>query len=120
MRACVAGLVLMSMGCKPPPEAPAELDELSRYLYREWESPDPLVMSEGLNNLDVFLADYDLDAHVNDRSFELELLTREDLDASGIDWPTDRPLGELLFDYLQARSRRGRAVRRRAGKGARA
>ena len=37
-----------------------------------------------------------------------------------IDWPTSRPLGECLFDYLQARSRRGRSVRRRSGKGARA
>ncbi len=36
-----------------------------------------------------------------------------------VTWTTDRPLGDCLFEYLQARQRRGRAIMRRSGKGAR-
>ena len=52
---CLLACVVLA-GCKPPPpEAPTELGDLNLYLYREFESEDPAVMSAGLANLESFL-----------------------------------------------------------------
>ncbi|MBT3217957.1 MAG: hypothetical protein HN348_02620 [Proteobacteria bacterium] len=83
-------LILISLlGCKkPPPEAPKELNELSRYLFREWDNEDPLVMQAGVENLRDFLADLDLEGKVNDRSFTLDPIREDDLD---VDHPDRDP-----------------------------
>lgn len=90
-------LVLMSsLACKAPPEAPTELNELSRYLYREWPTEDPEVLAVGVRNLETFLADFDVsaEASVQDRSWELTPLIEEDVE--GITRPEDRALEDLL------------------------
>ena len=54
MSPLLVGLLLL--GCrKAPPEAPKDLQELSRYLYREWQNDDPEVMAAGMDNLHAFL-----------------------------------------------------------------
>lgn len=58
-------------------------------------------------------------ARFGEHAAALEVLCR----AAGVDlvtWITDRPLGDCLHEYLQARLRRGRTVRRRSVGGARA
>jgi hypothetical protein len=80
-------LLLLSLliACKPPPEAPAELDDLSRYLYREWGDEDERVQASGLANLEAFLAGIDegkgltKDTGIQQRSWTLPLLTEDDV-----------------------------------------
>jgi hypothetical protein len=69
------------LACTPPPEAPSELNDLTRYLYRTQADPDDAVVKAGLDNLQLFLADKDLsgDASVNDRSWALDDLREEDV-----------------------------------------
>ncbi|MEL6345467.1 MAG: hypothetical protein AAFV53_20330 [Myxococcota bacterium] len=85
---------LALLGCKAPVEAPSELNELSRYLYREWDNEDPEVMQRGLENLAVFMDGLDMDAGVNDRSFLMEPPTAEDL--ADIDRPEERDPADML------------------------
>lgn len=79
------------LACTPPPDAPSELNDLVRYLYRTQGDPDDEVVKAGLVNLQAFLADKDLsgDASVNDRSWALDDLTEEDV--AGLERP-DRDL----------------------------
>lgn len=79
---------VFTTGCKAPVEAPTELSELSRYLYREWSNPDPSVMASGVENLHDFLVDVDLSKKVLDRSWILADITEEDI--FDIDWNTSR------------------------------
>jgi hypothetical protein len=72
-------LLLLTTGCKAPPEAPAELSDLARYLYANWDNEDPDYMMVGLNGLDEFIGDVDLDTPVLDRSWELASLTADDV-----------------------------------------
>ncbi len=44
-------LLFVASGCKPPPEAPAELDELAGYLYAHHPDEDPAAMQVGLEAL---------------------------------------------------------------------
>ncbi len=83
-------LLVFAVGCGKPPVAPQELDELTRYLYREWNNEDPEVLSAGLDNLVDFFADVDLDPdeHVLDRSWELTPIKRSDI--HDVEWPHDR------------------------------
>jgi hypothetical protein len=69
MRIWLAASMLGLAACKAPPEAPEELDELSKYLYREWGNEDPEVPAVGLAGLADFLAGLDLEGPLNDRSF---------------------------------------------------
>jgi|GEM_PF-673674 len=85
----LAALIAHLAGCAPPPEAPTELSDLSRYLYREYNHEDPRVMQAGAANMFDFLSTLDLDGERLDRSFEPEDLQEEDV--FDIDRP-DRPL----------------------------
>jgi len=78
---------LIVAACKKPPEAPKELNELSTYLYQEWDNEDPALMEAGLANLHAFLEDEDLEAGIMDRSWELEPITRSNV--SDIPFPED-------------------------------
>lgn len=67
MRTAVLPL-LLAIACNPPPEAPGELDDLSRYLFASWS--DEAAATAGLDTLQVLLDDVDLDDDdVDDRSF---------------------------------------------------
>jgi len=76
----VVGLVVASTGCKAPPEAPTELNELSAYLFRNYEAEDDRVLPLGLANLYEFFEDVDLDVKYGDRSYSLTPLTEDDID----------------------------------------
>lgn len=87
-------VLLLLVGCAPLPEAPTELNELSRYLYREYNHEDPRVMQEGMANMYDFLATLDLATEEKeDRSFVPENLHDEDV--VDIVRP-DRPLEDCL------------------------
>ena len=93
----------LAFGCQPPsPEAPTEVSELSRYLYREWANPDPEAMEAGLLNLWDFLADVDLESANVDRSWVPEVLEPEDV--TDIQRPEDRELSALLAISMAGRS----------------
>ena len=91
LRSVVATIGLVSLilpGCKRPPEAPAELDDLSKYLYREWDNEDPEVLAVGLDNLRAFLQDVDMEGAVLERSWELTSIASTDV--AGVPHPADR------------------------------
>ena len=51
------GLVLLSAsGCKPPPPAPEKLEELADYIFAHADDEDQIELSNGLDNLDVWLS----------------------------------------------------------------
>jgi len=45
----------IALGCKPPPEAPAELDELAGYIYSHHPDEEPAAMEVGLEALTTWL-----------------------------------------------------------------
>lgn len=90
-RLLIALLVLC--GCAPLPEAPTELNDLSRYLYREHANDDPRVMQVGAANMVDFLSTLDLGGERADRSFEPDHL--QDEDVADLTRP-DRPLDGCL------------------------
>lgn len=96
-------VVLGAAGCVAPPEAPQELGELSRYLFREWDNPDPRVMSAGLRQLESFLTDVDLDDDAKDRSWVVEDLVAGDV--HDIERPEDRNLVDCLGVSVSGNSR---------------
>lgn len=78
-------------GCfSPPPEAPEELNDLLRFIYREWDHPEPSVMASAFVQMDKFLRDVPADGKRDERAFSVVPLEPEDLE--GITWPTERNL----------------------------
>jgi hypothetical protein len=71
---------LLALGCKPPPEAPTELDELSAYLFRNWETEEEGVLEVGMYNLRQHFSTVELDVGFNDRSYQLSVLADTDFD----------------------------------------
>lgn len=79
-----------AMGACAPPEAPTELNDLSRYMYREWDAADERTRVAGMANLDAFLTTVDIGSDsLDDRTWTLTDL--QDEDVAHIDRP-DRPL----------------------------
>jgi hypothetical protein len=74
-----AGIGLLALACRPPPEAPTGLSDLSRYLLREWGAEDPRVLEAGIENLASELAALDLEGERADRSFAPEDLDEADI-----------------------------------------
>ena len=64
-------------GCRKPPEAPQQLDELTKFLYQEWDNEDPAVMEAALENLYNLLKKEDLEAGILDRSWELTPISKD-------------------------------------------
>ena len=74
-------------GCRKAEPAPSELNDLARYLFREFEDPEAL--AEGLLNLETHFATVDFEANsVRDRSWVLESL--QPADVEGLTVPADR------------------------------
>ncbi len=68
-----------TLGCKAPPEAPEELSELSRYLFREFESEEWGVREAGMGNLAAYFADQDLTVAWQDLSYTIDDLAADDV-----------------------------------------
>ncbi len=82
-----------AVACTPPPEAPSDLEELSTFLFAEFES-EADVLAAGVVNLETFLLDFEstntlaADANRRDRTWSLPILGYESMDM------TDRPADE--------------------------
>jgi hypothetical protein len=75
----LSGLSLLVAGCKAPPDAPTELDELTSYLFRNWEAQEEGALEVGMFNLQALFADMDLDVGYGDRSYQIENLSSDDI-----------------------------------------
>lgn len=53
--AVYAGVAVLSMGCKPPPQAPAKLENLCDYIFGHADDEDPEAVIAGLENLNLWL-----------------------------------------------------------------
>lgn len=86
--------LLVLGACKRPPEAPKQLDDLSQYLYAEWDNEDPEVLAVGLANLRLQLEKIEMDSgNVNDRSWELSPIAANV--AAEVDGPDEDPADTL-------------------------
>ncbi|MCB9796325.1 MAG: hypothetical protein H6741_26825 [Alphaproteobacteria bacterium] len=82
MRPTLIALLLLAVGCKKPVEAPAEVEELSSFLFMEWDNEDPAVMEAGLVNLLAIADGLDLSAEVEERAFTVQGgISREEVEA---------------------------------------
>jgi len=79
----VVGLLLLVLssgtGCERIPEAPTELNELSAYLFRNFEHEQEETRSTGMANLQAFFADVDLTQPYQDLAYAVDDLTEEDV-----------------------------------------
>ncbi len=79
--------MLLFLACTAPPPAPTEMNDLARFLLREFGGEDE-TLEEGLVNLYGLLDGIDLTADPDDRVYELADLDTTDL--AGLERP-DRP-----------------------------
>jgi hypothetical protein len=82
-------LLLLLTACLPPPEAPSELSDLIRYLYREFDAEDRRVLEAGVTNLDSFFSSLDLEGSLDARSFIPDDF--DDADVAGVPHPDVPP-----------------------------
>lgn len=83
MRAALALTLLpLMVGCKEAIVAPTELNELSRFLFVEWDNEDPEVMSAGVTGFDTWSAGVERspDASLEDRFYSITPITRPDVE----------------------------------------
>ena len=73
-------LAVASAGCQRSPEAPTELDELSAYLFRHFETDEEGALEAGMGNLHDFFRDIDLYVPYQDRAFATSPLTEDDIE----------------------------------------
>ena len=79
-RASVAAVLLATTsGCGSLPEAPTELSSLSTWLFRNFYSDDPDVMSVGMGNLQVLFEQRGIDGDYDDQAWTIEPLTEDDV-----------------------------------------
>ena len=79
-RASVAAVLLATTsGCGSLPEAPTELSSLSTWLFRNFDSDDPDVMSVGMGNLQVLFEQRGIDGDYDDQAWTIEPLTEDDV-----------------------------------------
>jgi hypothetical protein len=83
-------LATLTVGCKPPPEAPAELDELAGYLYSHHPDEDPAAMKVGLESLKAWL-----DANWAEAEEGYEISALDEATVDGVD-EQDRATEEML------------------------
>lgn len=70
---------IATIGCKPPVEAPADLNELSLYLFENFSNEGTDELAAGALNLEAQLSGLDLTGDVDDRSWSLTTLSGEQL-----------------------------------------
>jgi len=88
---CLVFLALLS-ACTIQ-EAPTELSEINRFLFREWSSESEQLLAEALLNFDEQMAEVELDGSLGQRSFIPENL--QEGDVSSLSHP-ERALTDLL------------------------
>ena len=79
---CGIGL-LLSAGCEEawsPPDAPEELNELSTFLFGNFDSDEGGVLEAGMGNLRTFLAGVDLTGDYEERCYHPSTLSQEEID----------------------------------------
>jgi len=94
----LAGLWL---GCAPAAEAPSELEELSTYLFRQFDRGEEGTLEAGLGNLADALQGVDLTVPHDERTYAMSLLDEEDV--AGITRP-DRDVDVGIAVALAASS----------------
>jgi hypothetical protein len=92
---------LATSACREVPPAPEELDELTAYLFRNFETDEYGVLEGGLGNLAEYVEGVDLEAGYADRAYSLSPLTEDDV--VDVEHP-DRDLELLLPVGLVAES----------------
>lgn len=87
MRHSLLFFVIALSGCfSMPPKAPDGVDDLTRFLFREWAHEDPSVLQDGMEKLEkILVEEVDFSKKLKHRRFELESFTEEDV--AGIPWP---------------------------------
>ncbi|MCB9663270.1 MAG: hypothetical protein H6732_04090 [Alphaproteobacteria bacterium] len=93
----LATVGLAAGACVPPPPAPDDLNELTRYLFHAQPDEDPRVPSAGLVNLEAFLLEQadegrgvQVETGLQERSWALDDLTDDDVES--LPRRPDRPL----------------------------
>ena len=88
--------LLALVGCVPPPEAPAELDELVSWLYSRHAEEDPSAMASGVDRLGDWL-DGNLEAALQD-DWEVTPLSEETVDSvDELDRSTEEMVALAVF-----------------------
>ena len=88
---CLA--VLLALPACTIQEAPTELSDLNRFLFREWGNDDEALLAAALLNFERQMSEVELDGALGQRSFIPQNLNEEDL--IGLEHP-DRPFAALL------------------------
>lgn len=88
-------VLLLSAGCKKPPvEAPAELGELGRFLFANFDNEEPDELIAGIPALEKYMDEHDLTGKLDDRTYAMPPLTKDD-------WGTIKgPAGKNPEDQL--------------------
>jgi hypothetical protein len=79
MRPFALALAVLAMGCKPPVEAPADLNELALYMYANFDNEGTDELAAASLNLEAILAGLDYEGDIDDRSWSLDTLTELDM-----------------------------------------
>ncbi|MCP4873723.1 MAG: hypothetical protein GY898_33975 [Proteobacteria bacterium] len=89
-------IALVASGCVAPPEAPAELDELSVWLFSHHQDEDPAAMISGIDRLADFV-DASLEDSL-DEDWDISSLTEETVDdVDDVDRSTDGMVAIAVF-----------------------
>ncbi len=88
---CMA--MVLSLSACTIQEAPTELSELNRFLFREWDNEDEQLLADALGNFEDQMSTIELDGALGQRSFIPENLIEEDV--RELDHP-ERPQTNLL------------------------
>jgi hypothetical protein len=70
---------LALVGCKPPIEAPADLDELAAYMYANFGNEGTDELAAASLNLETILAGVELEGNLDGRSWSLTALSEADM-----------------------------------------
>ena len=72
-------VLLLSVACKPPPDAPKELGELTLFFFENFDSENVADLDAGTLNMEEYIKSLDLDAKINDRAVTLPKLAESNL-----------------------------------------
>ncbi len=100
--ALALALVSTSVACGPP-DAPKDLDALTHFLFREWAHATPTVMEDGVAELDAQLNGLPLDGSLDDRSFRVTAMSKDDL--HDVAWPMKRNPKDTIGSCVARRSK---------------